>query len=277
VLGACGLVAAIAVAGGVCVARGLSLETQAALVAVAVATFLALAMATKIMLGREALIYYHHEIAVLSISALGAWALGAPVAAALDVQALGIDLLSVSSHKLYGPMGIGALFVRDGLTLRPLLKGGGQQEGRRPGTVPVALAVGFGTACALAAERRNADALWIEGLRERLWAGLAAALPGIRRNSPAENCLPGCLNIAIPGIDAADLLLGLPDLAVATGSACASGSGLPSAVLTAIGLSPELAHASLRFGLGRGTTEAEIDRAATLLAEAVRESNPARG
>lgn len=190
---------------------------------------------------------------------------------------LGIDLLSLSAHKLYGPMGIGALFVRDGLALTPLLQGGGQQEGRRPGTVPVALAIGFGAACALVAERRDADALRIAGLRERLWAGLAAALPGIRRNSPAENCLPGCLNIAIPGIDAADLLLGLPDLAVATGSACASGSGLPSAVLTAIGLSPELAHASLRFGLGRGTTEAEIDRAAALLADAVRESNPAPG
>ncbi len=189
----------------------------------------------------------------------------------------GIDLLSLSAHKLYGPMGIGALFIRDGLALQPFLQGGGQQEGRRPGTVPVALAVGFGAACALAAERRAADAVRIASLRERLWAGLAAALPGIRRNSPVENCLPGCLNIALPGIDAADLLLGLPELAIATGSACASGSALPSPVLTAIGLAPELAHGSLRFGLGRTTTEAEIDRAVALLTAAVRESNPAPG
>ena len=197
-------------------------------------------------------------------------AVQSPSTAALDVRALGIDLLSLSAHKLYGPMGIGALFGCDGLALAPLLHGGGQQEGRRPGTVPVVLAVGFGAACALAAERRAADSVRIAGLRHRLWAGLSAALPGIRRNSPAEGSLPGCLNVALPGLDAADLLLGLPELAVATGSACASGSGLPSAVLTAIGLSPELAHASLRFGLGRGTTEEEIDRAVALLVEAIR-------
>ncbi|MEI9984287.1 MAG: cysteine desulfurase family protein [Aliidongia sp.] len=196
-------------------------------------------------------------------------AVQSPATAVLDVRALGIDLLSLSGHKLYGPMGIGALYIRDELDLKPLLQGGGQQEGRRPGTVPVALAVGFGAACALAAERCERDAAWITTLRERLWTGLAAALPGLRRNSPQIGCLPGCLNVAIPGIDAADLLLDLPDLAIATGSACASGGAGPSPVLTAIGLSPDLAHGSLRFGLGRGTTEDEIDRAVTLLAIAI--------
>jgi len=203
-------------------------------------------------------------------------AVQSPSTEALDVRTLGVDLLSLSAHKLYGPMGIGALFVRDGLALRPLLQGGGQQEGRRPGTVPVALAAGFGAACALAGERYHADAVRIEIRRERLWAGLAAALPDLRRNSPAQNCLPGCLNIALPGIDAADLLLGLPELAVATGSACASGSGLPSTVLTAIGLSPERAHASLRFGLGRGTTEEEINRTVALLVEAADQARQCR-
>jgi len=196
-------------------------------------------------------------------------AVQSPGTATLDVGVLSIDLLCLSGHKLYGPMGIGALFIRDGLALEPLLLGGGQQEGRRPGTVPVALAVGFGAACALAASRHAADAARLQHLRERLHDGLAAALPGLIRNSPAEACLPGCLNVAIPGIDAADLLLGLPELAIATGSACSSGNTGPSPVLLAIGRSPELAHASLRFGLGRTTTLAEIDGAVALLVAAV--------
>jgi len=196
-------------------------------------------------------------------------AVQSPGTAPLEVRALGVDLLSLSGHKLYGPMGIGALFIRDGLALTPVLFGGGQQEALRPGTVPVALAVGFGAACALAAARSRADAAHILPLRERLFAGLAAALPGLRRNSPSEGCLPGCLNVALPGIDAADLLLDLPDLAIATGSACSSGGSGPSPVLLAIGLTAELAHASLRFGLGRSTTAEEIDGAVALLAAAL--------
>ena len=192
--------------------------------------------------------------------------------ARLDPRALGIGLLSLSAHKLYGPMGIGALYLRDGMALQPMLIGGGQQEGRRSGTVPIALAVGFGAACALAATRHAADATRIQPLRERLHDGLAAALPGLIRNSPVESCLPGCLNLAIPGIDAADLLLGLPELAIATGSACSSGNTGPSPALLAIGCTAELAHASLRIGLGRTTTTAEIDRAVALLAAAVNAS-----
>lgn len=175
------------------------------------------------------------------------------------------DLLSLSGHKLYGPQGIGALVVRDGVPLRPLLFGGGQQNGRRPGTLPTALCVGLGAACRLWNVGRT------EALRERLFAALAERLPEIRRTSPAEGCLPGCLNIVVPGVDAADLLLDLPDLALSTGSACSTGREGPSHVLLAMGLGVEEAHSSVRFGLGRTTSEAEVDEAAERFARAVTE------
>jgi cysteine desulfurase len=183
----------------------------------------------------------------------------------IDVHALGIDLLSLSGHKLYGPMGIGALFVRQGVKLSPLLFGGGQQGGRRPGTLPTALCVGLGTACRIARERRAADAARLSALRDRLFTTLASAIPGLKRNSPPTDGLPGCLHVTIPGIDAADMLLDLPDLALSTGSACSSGEGGPSHVLLAMGRSAEDAFGSLRFGLGRFTTEDEADRAAARL------------
>ncbi|WP_431862033.1 cysteine desulfurase family protein [Azospirillum sp.] len=180
----------------------------------------------------------------------------------------GIDLLSLSGHKLYGPQGIGALVVRDGVVLRPLMRGGHQQQGRRAGTLPTALCVGFGEACRLARLRRDEDARRIATLRERLFQSLSARID-LRRTSPAEGCLPGCLNLVVPGVDAADLLLDLPDVALSTGSACATDRTGPSHVLLALGLTPEEAHASFRFGLGRTTTEAEIDEAAERFAAAV--------
>ncbi|MBW8728583.1 MAG: cysteine desulfurase [Inquilinus limosus] len=189
---------------------------------------------------------------------------------ALDVRALDLAFLSLSGHKLYGPMGIGALFVREGTALRPLLHGGGQQQGRRAGTLPTALCVGLGAACRLARQRRSADAQHLSALRERLFAALQQELPELHRNGSADHGLPGCLNVSLPGLDAADLLLDLPDLALSTGSACSTGSPEPSHVLRAIGLSPEEAHGSLRFGLGRGTTEDDIDRAAARLVAAIR-------
>ncbi len=188
---------------------------------------------------------------------------------ALDVRALDLAFLSLSGHKLYGPMGIGALFVREGTALRPLLLGGGQQQGRRAGTLPTALCVGLGTACRLARQRRTADARRLTDLRERLFAALQCELTDLRRNGSPDHGLPGCLNVSLPGLDAADLLLDLPDLALSTGSACSTGSPEPSHVLRAIGLSPEEAHGSLRFGLGRGTTDADIDRATARLVEAI--------
>ena len=189
----------------------------------------------------------------------------------LDVAAMGVDLASLSGHKLYGPMGIGALFVRQGVAVRPSLFGGGQQGGRRPGTLPTALCVGLGAACRIARQRGAADAARLLDLRERLFAVLAAGVPGLRRNSPsAEGMgLAGCLHVAVPGLDAADRLLDLPELALSTGSACSSGEGGPSHVLLAMGRSVEDAFGSIRIGLGRFTTAEEVDRAGALLVEAL--------
>ena len=186
----------------------------------------------------------------------------------LDMAAMGLHGLSLSGHKLYGPMGIGALVIRQPFRPVPASAGGGQQRGLRAGTLPTPLCVGLGAACRLARERREEDARRIAELRDRLWRQLRERLPGIRRNGAGDSGdgLAGCLNVTVPGIDAADRLLDLPDLAVATGSACHSGAGEPSHVLLALGLSPADAHASLRFGLGRGTTAAEVDAAAERLA-----------
>jgi cysteine desulfurase len=190
-----------------------------------------------------------------------------------DVRELGVDLASLSGHKLYGPMGIGALYVRQGVGLEPLMFGGGQQGGRRPGTLPTALCVGLGAACRIAKVRAAGDAARLRGLRERLFAALVAGLPGLRRNSPDDSPdhggLAGCLHVTVPGIDAADRLLDLPDLALSTGSACSSGEGGPSHVLLAMGRSVEDAFGSIRIGLGRFTTEDEVDRAAVRLVQAL--------
>jgi cysteine desulfurase len=187
----------------------------------------------------------------------------------LDVAAIGVDLASLSGHKLYGPMGIGALYVRQGVSVRPLLFGGGQQGSRRPGTLPTALCVGLGAACRIARQRAASDAVRLRELRERLFAALAAGVPGLRRNSPTDgDGLAGCLHVTMPGFDATDWLLDLPELALSTGSACSSGAGGPSHVLLAMGRSAEDAFGSIRIGLGRFTTRDEVDRAAVLLIEA---------
>jgi cysteine desulfurase len=177
----------------------------------------------------------------------------------LDVAALGIDLMSLSAHKLYGPKGIGALYVRRGVRLAPLFAGGGQERGLRPGTLPTPLCVGFGKACALAQEELAAEAARVRALRDRLYEGLRVALPDIRRNGAAAPRLPNNLNLCLPGIDAEDLLAALPELALATGAACASATQEPSAVLRALGLSDEAIAGSIRIGLGRTTTAAEIE------------------
>nr|WP_281384663.1 aminotransferase class V-fold PLP-dependent enzyme [Nitrospirillum iridis] len=171
----------------------------------------------------------------------------------------GPDMITLSAHKLYGPQGVGALVARAGLAPATPWSWG---------TPPTALIVGFAEAAQLVLERRAADAARLAALTARLWAGLVQAVPGIVRNGPAEG-LPGCLNVTLPGVDAADLLLDLPDLALSTGSACRSAAGQPSHVLTAMGLDATAAFGGLRFGLGRGTTDAEVDRAVALIAAAV--------
>lgn len=187
----------------------------------------------------------------------------------IDVGRDRVDLLSLSGHKIYGPGGIGALFVRQGVEVEPRVFGGGQQKGVRPGTLPVALIVALGTACAVVARRREDDRRHTRRLRDRLRVGLYDSVPGLVVNSP-EDGVPGCLSVTVPGIDAADLLLGLSDLAASTGSACSSLESSPSHVLRAIGLSAEEAHSTLRFGIGRHTTEEQIDVAVHLLRQSLR-------
>jgi len=184
----------------------------------------------------------------------------------LPIALAGIDLVALSAHKLGGPMGIGALVVRRGVALRPLTWGGEQERGLRPGTESAIAAAGF--AAALAAEQGDSGAA--TALRERLWTRLAT-LPGARRYSPAQDCLPNTLNAGFAGVRGEALVAGLDleGVAVSVGSACAAGSGEPSHVLRAIGCDAVAAAAGVRFSLGRDTTAAEIDVAAAAVARVV--------
>jgi cysteine desulfurase len=180
----------------------------------------------------------------------------------IDVERDGIDLLSFTAHKLHGPKGVGALCVRrePRLGLVPLLHGGGQERGLRPGTLATHQVVGFGEACRIAALELDADARRVGVLRERLWAGLRV-LPGTLLNGHPTRRVPGILSVTFDGVEGESLLHALPGLAVASGSACASTSAQPSYVLRALGRSDRLAQSSLRLSLGRYTTATEIDRA----------------
>ncbi len=180
---------------------------------------------------------------------------------------LGIDLLSFSGHKLYGPKGIGALVVAPGVRLAPQLQGGGQEQGLRPGTLPVPLIVGLATALTLALHDREERATRLGGLRDELWQRLEQ-LGGVHRNGAAAPRLAHNLNVWIDGVDGSALQRQLRQtLAVSSGSACSSGE--PSHVLLALGLSRQQAAAALRFGLGRCTSAATIETAATVVAQAI--------
>jgi cysteine desulfurase len=188
----------------------------------------------------------------------------------LDVEGMKIDLMSMSGHKLYGPKGVGALYVRrrPRVRLMPLFDGGGQERGLRSGTLPTPLCVGFGKACALAAEEMAGEATRLKGLRERLYGSLRGRIPGLQLNGDPERRLPGSLNVSVPGTTAAELIEACPSIAISTGSACTSAAVEPSYVLRAIGLSDERANASIRLGLGRFTAAADIDYAVDALAAA---------
>ena len=190
----------------------------------------------------------------------------------VDVNQMAIDLLSISGHKLYGPKGIGVLYVRrrPRVRLLPLIDGGGQERGLRSGTLPAPLCVGLGEACAIAAEEMPAEAQRLGALRDRLRARLQAALPDMRVNGDMDRRLPGNLNVSFPGVDAEALMRAVPYVAISTGSACTSATVEPSYVLRAMGVADDLARASVRFGLGRFTTEAELDYACNRLIAAVR-------
>ncbi len=190
----------------------------------------------------------------------------------IDVDGCGATLLSFCAHKLGGPKGVGALYVRrqPRPALQPLIFGGGQEGGLRAGSLPTHQLAGFGAACELALASLPAEAVRIRALRERLWAGLQGAAP-LWRNGAAEPSVPGILNVRFPGIEGESLLLALDGrVAASSGSACNSAAAEPSYVLRALGLSDLAAQASLRLSLGRGTTEDEIDRAAELIANSVR-------
>jgi cysteine desulfurase len=188
----------------------------------------------------------------------------------LDVEALGVDLLSFSAHKLYGPKGVGALYVRRArprIRLEPLLHGGGHEHGLRSGTLPVPLIVGFAKAIELCLAELSAESARLASLRDRLLARLEQELPGVRLTGPREARLPGNLHVCLDGIDADPVLVALRDVALSSGSACASGRGEPSHVLRALGLPEGRLRSGLRMGLGRSTTREEIDHVAERLVE----------
>ncbi|XP_055353724.1 cysteine desulfurase-like [Paramacrobiotus metropolitanus] len=178
----------------------------------------------------------------------------------VDVNAMNIDLMSISGHKLYGPKGVGALYVRrrPRVRLEPIISGGGQERGLRSGTVPTPLVVGFGAACEVALDEMENDTKRIGYLSKLLVDKLTAAIPNIVRNGDPVQTYPGCVNLSFACVEGESLLMGLKDVAVSSGSACTSASLEPSYVLRAIGAEEDLAHSSIRFGIGRFTTEQEV-------------------
>ncbi|GBQ35717.1 cysteine desulfurase [Gluconacetobacter azotocaptans DSM 13594] len=190
---------------------------------------------------------------------------------ALDVRAMDFDLASVSAHKLYGPKGVGALYVRrrPRVRLAPLFSGGGQERGVRSGTLPTPLLVGFGEACRIARAGRVDEARRTAALRDGLLARLQAAMPGIVVNGSMAHRLPANLNLRLPDVRALDVIARAGGLCVSTGSACSSAELVPSYVLTAMGLDADAAARSLRLAVGRYTSAADMDRAAAILCRAV--------
>jgi cysteine desulfurase len=199
----------------------------------------------------------------------------------LDMAGLPLDIASFTAHKLYGPKGIGALYVRRAAQhlLQPVMFGGGQEAGLRPGTLATHQIAGFGAACALAARELAPEGARLTALRERLWRALAE-LPGTHLNGAAAPRVPGILNVSFEGVDGESLVAGLPQLAVSTGAACNSASAEASYVLRALGRDAQLAASSLRFSLGRYTSEAQLDLAARAVrheVERLRALSPAGG
>jgi cysteine desulfurase len=189
----------------------------------------------------------------------------------IDVERWPVDLLSFTAHKLYGPKGIGALYfaAERRAALQPLLFGGGQERGLRSGTLPVHQIAGFGVACELAGALRAEEAARLEALRARLWQGVAR-LEGVLQNGHPTEHVANILNLSFEGVEGESLLLGLPELAVSTGSACNSDHDEPSYVLIALGRSPELAQSSLRLSLGRFSSVQDVDLAIGAITREVR-------
>ena len=198
----------------------------------------------------------------------------------IDLAALPVDLMSMTGHKFYGPMGIGALYVADrpGCHVEPILFGGGQQRGRRPGTLPVHLIAGLGAAAERAGASLQQDQAHLAALRDRLWHGIRD-VPGIVRNGDVDICFPAFLNVSVEDVEGESLLLALEPLCVATGSACNSRTQEPSFVLRSMGRSDAQAQSAIRFSVGRQTREEDVDFAAQKYRDAVarlRKLAPAR-
>jgi cysteine desulfurase len=198
----------------------------------------------------------------------------------VDVEADHIDLLCFSGHKLYGPKGVGALYVRrknPRVRLVAQMDGGGHERGMRSGTLNVPGIVGLGSACELARQEMASEAERAIGLRDRLEQRITSRLDFVHFNGNREHRLPGCLNLSFSYVEGESLLMGISDIAVSSGSACTSASLEPSHVLRAMAVGDELAHSSVRFGIGRYTTQADVDYAADKLVEVVarlREMSP---
>jgi len=190
----------------------------------------------------------------------------------VNVGTLEVDLLSIAGHKLYAPKGTGALYVRAGTPLRPVLLGGGQERGLRPGTENVAGIAGLGAACALARSRLRTEAKRLSSLRGQLWQSLSGQVPGLARHTPMDNSLPGTLTVSFPGVLGRDVLARAHGVAASTGSACHSGMDTPSATLLAMGVPPGIALGAVRLSLGHGSTPAGISTAASILIRAYQET-----
>ncbi|MBN67098.1 MAG: IscS subfamily cysteine desulfurase [Rickettsiales bacterium] len=181
----------------------------------------------------------------------------------LDVNEMNIDLMSISGHKIYAPKGIGALYVRrrPRVRLMPLINGGGQERGMRSGTVPTPLAVGLGEAARIAKAEMQDEAARIRYLSEKFMSEVVDNVKDVYLNGDREQRWPGCINLSFAYIEGESMIMSIKDLAVSSGSACTSASLEPSYVLRGIGVGEDLAHTSIRFGIGRFTTEEEVDRA----------------
>lgn len=179
----------------------------------------------------------------------------------IDVNEMGIDAMSMSGHKIYGPKGVGAMYLRRRPRVRcePLLSGGGQERGLRSGTVPTPLVVGMGEACRVAKQEMEADHRHVSRLAKKLIDGITSQLSHVQINGSLEQRYPGCVNMSFAFVEGESLIMALKEVAVSSGSACTSASLEPSYVLRALGVEEELAHTSIRFGIGRFTTDEEIE------------------
>ena len=198
----------------------------------------------------------------------------------VDVQEMGIDLMSFTAHKMYGPKGVGALYVRKKaprVRIAPMIDGGGHERGMRSGTLPVPLVVGFGKACELCEQEMTGEARRLAAMRDRLEAGIMNGLDEVYLNGHPTHRLPHNLNISFAYVEGESLLMGLKEIALSSGSACTSATLEPSYVLRALGVGSDLAHSSIRFGLGRFTTDDEVEYTVKRIIETVtrlREMSP---